>query len=151
LARRLRNRYRRGRKGGLGSAQLAAAVVVAAAIGFAASSAYTASNTVPATNIGQYSHTIGPNDLKPASCASLTLNHLILGGTTTGSGSDDDLVLGTSGVDTITEKPPPGTGSCIIGGLGKDNVMAAGGMTHDICIVTMMSTHKNCATVITSP
>lgn len=71
------------------------AVIVAAGIGFAASSAYTAGNTVPATNIGQYNHTIGPNDLKPAACASLTLNHLILGDTATGSGSDDDLVLGT--------------------------------------------------------
>jgi hypothetical protein len=126
-------------------------VIVAVGIGFAGSSAYTASNTVPATNIGQYSHTIGPNDLKPAACASLTLGHLILGGTMGGSGSDNDLVLGTSGMDMIMEKPPPGTGSCIIGGLGTDNVMAAGGSSHDICIVTMMSMHKNCATVITSP
>jgi hypothetical protein len=130
---------------------LAVVVIVAAGVGFAASSAYTAGNTVPPTNIGQYSRTIGPNDLKPAACASLTLTHLILGGTTTGSGSDDDLVLGTSGVDTITEKAPPGPGSCIVGGLGKDNVTASGGSSNDICILTTTSTHKNCATFIVSP
>ena len=98
------------------------AVIVAAGIGFAASSAYTASNTVPATNIGQYTHTIGANDLKPAACASLTLTHLILGGTTSGSGSDDDLVLGTSGGDKITESNGGGGGDCLIGGLGTDTL-----------------------------
>jgi hypothetical protein len=117
MARRPRRR-RRNTRGRWGRLPLSVAVVTAAVIGFAASSAYTASNAVPATHVGQYSHSIGPNELKPPGCASLTLGHLILGSTGGGSGSDDDLVLGTSGGDTITESGTVGTGSCLVGGLG---------------------------------
>jgi Ca2+-binding RTX toxin-like protein len=119
-------------------------------IGFAASSAYTASNAVPATYVGQYSHSIGPNELKPPGCASLTLGHLILGGTIGGSGSDDDLILGTSGADTISISGTVGPGSCIIGGLGNDKVTAVKN-GNDICIINAGVNGKNCATVITQP
>ena len=116
--------------------------------GFAASSAYTAGNTVPATNIGQYSHSIGANDLKPTACAALTLTHLVLNATA--SGADDDLVLGTSGIDTVTESAGAGAGSCIIGGLGKDHITAVKN-GNDICIANATSILKNCATTITQP
>jgi hypothetical protein len=125
-------------------------VIAALVVGYAASSAYTASNTVPTTHVGQYSHGIGPNDLKPPGCASLTLGHLILGSTGGGSGSDDDLVLGTSGSDTITESGTVGTGSCLVGGLGSDHVTAIKNGS-DICIINAGVNGKNCATVITQP
>jgi hypothetical protein len=128
---------------------LAACVVAAAVVGFAASSAYTASNTVPTTNISQSSRGIGPNDLKPPGCASLTLNHLVLGSTGSGSGFDDDLVLGTSGVDNMTESGSGG-GSCLIGGLGSDNITAVH-FSNDICIANATAKLKFCATTITSP
>jgi hypothetical protein len=128
---------------------LAACVFAAAVVGFAASSAYTASNTVPTTNISQYSHGIGPNDLKPPGCAALTLNHLILGSTGAGSGSDDDLVLGTSGVDNMTESGSGG-GSCLIGGLGADNITGVH-FGNEICIANSTAKVKFCATTITSP
>ena len=135
-----------------GRLPIAAAAIAAAVVGFAASSAYTASNTVPTTNISQYTHSIGPNDLKPGSCASLTLNHLVLGSTASGSGFDDDLVLGTSGVDNITETNGA-TGSCIIGGLGADNINGAknGAGRPDTCIANAGATVKFCGTTITSP
>jgi hypothetical protein len=123
-------------------------VAVAAGIGFAASSAYTVANTVPATNIGRYGHAIGANDLKPAACASLTLTHLVLNGTA--SGSDDDLVLGTSGVDLVTETAGSGGGSCLIGGLGKDHITAVRS-GNDICIANATAVLKNCATTVTQP
>jgi hypothetical protein len=145
-----RTHRRRRSTHGWGRLPLAAAVIAAAVAGFAASSAYTASNTVPATHVGQYSHSIGPNELKPAGCASLTLGHLILGSTGGGSGSDDDLVLGTSGADTITESGTVGTGSCLIGGLGNDHVTAVKN-GNDICIINAGVNGKNCATVITQP
>ena len=85
-------------------------MAVAAGIGFAASSAYTATNTVPATNIGQYGHAIGANGLKPAACASLTLTHLVLNGTA--SGSDDDLVLGRR--ESIWSPRPPGAAAAAV-------------------------------------
>jgi hypothetical protein len=125
-------------------------VIAAAVVGYAASSAYTASNTVPTTNVGQYTHGIGPNDLKPPGCASLTLGHLILGSTGGGSGSDDDLVLGTSGSDTITESGTVGPGSCLVGGLGADHLTAIKNGS-DICIINAGVNGKNCATVITQP
>jgi hypothetical protein len=149
MARRPRRR-RRNTRGRWGRLPLSVAVVTAAVIGFAASSAYTASNAVPATHVGQYSHSIGPNELKPPGCASLTLGHMILGSTGGGSGSDDDLVLGTSGGDTITESGTVGTGSCLVGGLGSDHVTAVKN-GNDICIINAGVNGKNCATVITQP
>jgi hypothetical protein len=144
------HRGRRSTRGHRGRLPLAVAVVAAALIGFAASSAYTASNAVPATHVGQYAHSIGPNELKPPGCASLTLGHLILGGTNGGSGFDNDLVLGTSGANTITESGAVGPGSCIVGGLGNDRVTAMKN-GNDICIINAGVTGKNCATVITQP
>ena len=127
---------------------LGIAVIVAAGIGFAASSAYTAANTVPATHIGQYAHSIGANDLKPAACASLTLTHLVLNNTA--SGADDDLVLGTSAIDTVIESAGSGGGSCLIGGLARDHFTGVKS-GNDICIANVSAVLKNCATTITSP
>ena len=149
MARRSRT-TRRSNRGRFGRLPLAVAVIAAVVVGYAASSAYTASNTVPTTHVGQYSHSIGPNDLKPPGCASLTLGHLILGGTIGGSGSEDDLILGTSGADTISISGTTGPGSCIVGGLGSDKVTAVKN-GNDICIINAGVNGKNCATVITQP
>jgi hypothetical protein len=126
---------------------LCAAIVVAACIGFAATSAYTANNAIPATSISQYTHSIGPNDLKPAACTSLTLTHLVLGNTNGGSGLGADLVLGTPSTDTITETVGH---NCIIGGAGTDSITASTPPT-DICIISTTSTQKHCATIIIQP
>jgi hypothetical protein len=91
-------------------------VLAAGACGFAASSAYTAGNTVPSTNVGQYTHSIGAADLKPAACTgTLTaIANVPAGGATDNVAGTGNLILGTSGNDTV--KVATNGYNCFVGG-----------------------------------
>jgi hypothetical protein len=127
----------------------ALAVSVALVAGIAVS-AFANSNTVPASrlklvNVG----TIGPNQLRPPECASLNLTSLVTGsGIVTGPVGGGALILASSGVDTITSL---GGGNCLVGGAGRDKVTATKTPATDICILSSVATHKNCATVVIRP
>lgn len=89
----------------------------------------TAANSVPGTRAGISSRSIGPQDLKPAACASLTLTSLVTGSGLINGTAAADLVLGSSGIDTVTA----GNGDdCILGGGGADII--SGGAGTDVCI-----------------
>jgi Ca2+-binding RTX toxin-like protein len=92
-------------------------------------SASTAANSVPVTRAGISSRSIGPQDLKPAACASLTLTNLVTGSGAINGTNAADLVLGSSGIDTVLA----GNGNdCVLGGGGADIIN--GGAGADVCI-----------------
>jgi Ca2+-binding RTX toxin-like protein len=92
-------------------------------------SASTAANSVPATRAGISSRSIGPQDLKPDACASLTLTNLVTGSGAINGTNAADLVLGSSGIDTVIA----GNGDdCVLGGGGADIIN--GGAGTDVCI-----------------
>ncbi|MDP2964557.1 MAG: hypothetical protein Q8N39_00810 [Pelolinea sp.] len=88
-------------------------------------------NIVPPSLRTDYSTSLTANLIKPAECASITLNNLVscTGGGTCSGGAGFDLILGSSGAETING----GDGNdCILGGGGDDDI--AGGKGTDICI-----------------
>ena len=90
---------------------------------------FTATTVVPASKAGRSTQSITANKLKPPSCSAITL-----AGITTGSGSINDgiasnLVLGSSGVDTMSGN---NGNDCILGGGGNDSLRGDAGT--DVCI-----------------
>jgi hypothetical protein len=88
------------------------------------------SNTVPATRLGRVVIPIGPNDLKPTECASITVTKLFVGSGANFNGSTSgDLMLGTAGGEQLSG----GSGTdCLVGGGGNDTLV--GGADADVCI-----------------
>ncbi len=128
---RTRRRYSRRRR----SARLGLAVlmVVASGVGFLVTSAFTASNTVPATYISSSSMAIGPNDLKPAGCNSITLTSILTGTGNFNVNTSNTLVLGDSTKNNISDKSGGATHeNCIIGGSNTDKIVGKAG---DFCEV----------------
>lgn len=103
------------------------AAVLLALVG--ARSVLTATNTVPPTHAGLVTRSIGPNDLKPAACAGITLTNLVTGsGNVTGT-NGNDLILGSPGSDELRGR---GGNDCILGGGSNDDL--DGGPGSDVCI-----------------
>jgi hypothetical protein len=147
MARRPRRRTSR-RRHGLFWLALAAAV----AFGFVTTQAFTASNTVPATNIGQFSQAITPVQLEPAECISggVTATSIVSGTGTVDATAANQLILGSSSVDSLTDTFGAG---CLVGGAGSDHFQGknAGG---DLCIVSAATggaSIKKCTVVATRP
>lgn len=113
-------RRRRGR-----ALLLLAGALVALAVG----TALTGANVVPQTRASEGAIAVGPNDLKPAACAGITLTARVIGsGVVTGTGANE-LIIGGAGIDTITGL---GGTDCILGGGGNDVI--DGGLGTDVCI-----------------
>lgn len=128
-------------------------IVVAVGFGFVTTQAYTAANTVPVTTIGQFTQAIAPSALEPAECISngVTVTSIVAGSGTITSTAANQLVLGSSSNDTLTD---PSFGlDCMVGGAGTDafNGLNKGG---DLCVVsaaTPGSAIKKCTVVATRP
>lgn len=102
--------------------------VVALAVGLSVV-AFTAANAVPASSAGRTQQAITVDDLKPDDCAGITVTTLLVGaGTITGT-SDDELIIGSPGVDTIDGDKGD---DCILGGGGNDSLR--GSQQKDVCI-----------------
>jgi hypothetical protein len=128
-------------------------LVVAVGFGFVTGQAFTASNTVPTTNIAQLTQAITPSQLEPAECISngVTVTSIVAGSGTVTSTAAHQLVLGSSGVDTL--KDASFGLDCLVGGAGADSFtgLKNGG---DLCVVsaaTLASSIKNCTVVATRP
>jgi hypothetical protein len=88
--------------------------------------AFTAGIPVPATHLSQSSFSIGPEELKPVECNSITLDTINVG---SAGGAGNDLVLSGSGGGTVRGN---GGDDCILAGGGNDTVRGDAG--YDICI-----------------
>lgn len=123
----------------VGAAALALSALLASA---AAYSSLAASNSVPSTNLGESQRAIGPNDLKPAGCASLNLTSIVTGSGNFSINASNALVLGSSGDDNMNDN---GHYNCLVGGAGLDHV---NGHSDDICIIgpTPGAKYNGCVT-----
>jgi Ca2+-binding RTX toxin-like protein len=89
----------------------------------------TASTAVPTSNAGRRVQTITVDTVKPAACATLSLDGITTGSGTFNDGKDSDLVLGSAGADTIRGMNGD---DCILGGAGNDSLRGDNGT--DVCI-----------------
>ena len=127
-------------------------LVVAAGFGFVTTQAFTASNTVPVTSISQTTQSITPLQLEPAECISsgITVTSIVSGAGSVTSTAANQLVLGSSGNDTLSDTA--GGNDCLVGGAGTDTF---NGWKHhnDFCIVSALSTGNvsSCTIVATRP
>ena len=78
--------------------------------------AFAAANTVPSSRLDDDSIPITANDLKPSDCSSLNLTNVATAG---GETAGNDLLLGTSGNDTLSGDDGD---DCIVGGGGNDTL-----------------------------
>ena len=86
--------------------------------------------TTPNTGLDLYTQVTTADDIKPASCAGITLTHVVSGsGTITGVASNNELITGSAGIDTIDGNLGD---DCILGGSGDDDITGNGGT--DVCI-----------------
>jgi Ca2+-binding RTX toxin-like protein len=117
------------------------ALFTAAAIGLAAFvlaqalTAFTASASVPSTRLGSVTSSVTANDLKPSECT-MTVTSVARGSGTFAATAPSQLVLGSSGNDTITGNS--GGNDCIVGGAGTDTITGLG--TGNECIVSSSTT-----------
>ena len=128
------------------------ALIATALFSFATTQAFTAANTVPATNISQFTKAIAVVDLEPSECKpSITATAIVAGAGTLTATAANQLVLGSSGVDTLSD------GSkglvCMVGGAGSDTFSGKnnGG---SICIVsaaTLPANISHCTVGATRP
>lgn len=79
-------------------------------------SATTASNTVPTSHAAKLTRTITANDIKPSACSGITIADLVVGSGTITGGSANDLILGSSGNDTLGVQNNGGSDCCVGGG-----------------------------------
>lgn len=82
--------------------------------------ALSATNSVSTSGLSDQTINITANDLKPAECASLSLNNVVLviaGVPLVTTGNSGDLILGTNTSDDITARKGD---DCIVGGAGDD-------------------------------
>lgn len=103
---------------------------------------FTASTNVPVSHVGHSVNARQLSQLAPAGCSSLTLNSIVTGSGNFSNSLSHVLILGTSGINDITDT---GADNCVVGGGGKDKVIAP---VSDICIIgpTSGSTYGNCTT-----
>jgi signal peptidase I len=101
---------------------------------------FTASTNVPVSYVGHSVNARQISELAPAGCSGLTLNSIVIAGGTTSNTLSHVLILGTSGVNNITDT---GIDNCVVGGAGVDRVIAP---LSDICIKgpTTGATYGNC-------
>jgi hypothetical protein len=120
-------------------ARSAAALVVLGVVATLTLS-FTAGTTVPTSRVSQSFYGGSVAQGTPAGCSSLALNNLVTGSGTFSNNASDVLILGTAGVDKITDS---GSHNCIVGGGGKDVVT---GTASDFCIIgpTTGATYSKC-------
>jgi Ca2+-binding RTX toxin-like protein len=92
-------------------------------------SAMAAANAVPESSLGEISHSVSVNDLKPSQCSALHLTNLIIASGVISGTAENDLILGSPGADTISGE---GGNDCIVGGGGNDTLYGDSGT--DVCI-----------------
>ena len=91
--------------------------------------ALAATNTVPSTRVINELISFNLNHLKPAACASITVSTVVTGSGTINGTAGNDLILGSSNLDTIGDLAGD---DCILGGDGDDVI--TGGLGSDVCL-----------------
>jgi len=105
----------------------------------------TAANTMPSSNATSQSFAITASSLAPPECSGLSLTTVVAAtGSYTGNG--DELVLGSSGSDSIKDFTP---NNCLVLGAGSDSVNLKGSPQY--CIVNASVNASKCTAVWIRP
>jgi Ca2+-binding RTX toxin-like protein len=104
-------------------------LVVFIAIAFSFSIGLSGANTIPASHLGSTSSIINADALKPVECAGIAITNIIIDSGNIKGTTQNDLILGSPGVDKINGK---GGIDCILGGGGDDDIAGTG--AGDVCI-----------------
>jgi hypothetical protein len=117
--------------------------------------ALAAANTVPESRLTDQRFSIGINALKPPQCAGINVTNVITGSGTFGGTTQNDLIIGSAGADTILGNAGlwDTSDDCILGGGGNDVIWGdgwlLGGTGNDVCIGGPGNdTFHNCETQI---
>jgi|GEM_PF-4038516 len=105
--------------------------------------AYTASATVSATQLGRTGTAVTADELKPSECT-MTVTSVVAGSGNVSASAGSQLVLGSSGNDTITGNIAGA--DCIVGGAGTDTITGLG--SGNQCIVSSSTTVVTDCTVV---
>jgi Ca2+-binding RTX toxin-like protein len=131
---------------------IAFALIATALLSFATTQAFTATNTVPATNISQFTKAIAVVDLEPSECkGTITATAIVAGAGALTATAVNQLVLGSSGVDTLSDGNKGLV--CMVGGAGADSFTGKNG-GGSLCIVSAATLPANivkCTVVATRP
>jgi Ca2+-binding RTX toxin-like protein len=92
-------------------------------------SALAAGNAVSSSSLGTATRSIGPNDLKPAACAHITIQVILTGNGNLSGGNQNTLVIGGPGNQTLSGGPGQ---DCIVAGGGTNSL--SGGPGADVLI-----------------
>jgi signal peptidase I len=103
---------------------------------------FTASTSVPVSHVGTSLNARQFSQLTPAGCSSLGVTALLNGSGFLLNNVSHTLILGSAGIDNITEL---GQDNCIVGGGGMDTVNAT---STDVCIIgpTSGAAYHQCVT-----
>jgi Ca2+-binding RTX toxin-like protein len=89
-----------------------------------------AANVVASSRAGASSKVTNEEDIKPSpECDGIALNNTATGSGSFNASNNDDLVLGSAGVDSIGGRNGD---DCILGGASNDTIN--GGVGNDVCI-----------------
>jgi Ca2+-binding RTX toxin-like protein len=112
--------------------------------------AFTASVSVPASARGSVTYTLSLQEIAPSACAGIALQDIVVGSGNFSGTPNNDLILGSSGADTINGN---GGADCMVGGShgGAGNRDAFfGGKGNDVCIGDGAGVDRfnNCQTIV---
>ena len=88
-----------------------------------------ATNSVARSDLSAGKLSVSPDDVKPPACSAQHIERLITGTGVISGTSDNDLILGSPGIDVISGE---GGDDCIVGGGGADTLIGDSG--DDTCI-----------------
>lgn len=119
-------------------------------VGASCYDAFTASATVAASNVGfQDATPVTPSDLEPPECT-VSVTSIKAGSGTFSATANNQLVLGSSGKDTVTLM----SNDCFVGGgptTGTYDQVTAGNKSGDQCVVNANANAGKCTVVATRP
>ena len=104
-------------------------IVSVIALAVVSISALTAANVVPGSKAADLSQSVSPAEFAPPECVGMTLDNIVVGSGTFSGTVANNLMLGSSGVDSISGL---NGGDCIVGGDGIDTL--TGGPGTDVCV-----------------
>ena len=120
-----------------------AAAAFALLIAITVVTSFTAKNTVPTTSAGATLMPLTALQGLPYGCSSLSINNLVIRSGTYTNTASHSLILGSSGVDRITDN---GTANCIVGGGGRDVIKTRAG-TYCVVGPTYGASYMTCSRV----
>lgn len=115
-------------------------------VGLVSLMASAAANTVPTTGLSDQTFGVPLDDVRPTECYQISIANLITGSGNVDGSQDNDLILASSGNDTLQGKNGDDcvVGAAVVGGQNKID----GGNGYNVCIGNVNDDFKKCDLII---